>query len=639
MASFLIILKLYFFYLICLFVLLNVGQFLTKLILKGDIDQNIWFRHLFNAFIGLLIFSTLTAVISSKGVTTQIVIIPLIIILYYILSHKEKATIHFYDKRNASGFKGYNYKIIFIISLISFLLFAVFYYAPFSVDFIKAYPDTLYYSNISQYLVKAGIESHYIHFSPFTNIFSYTTLYHYTDLWFNGFISLLFNISSIQALLFVTYPILLFMAIVGILSIVDTFLSVNIYFKILIAILIICATNIYIFQIQFSLYYYSKCFYFNPYLFFTSSKLLIIFPSLIIGIKYLVDNKVLLACILFSIAIVTYNTLVPALTGGVMTICFYYIYISYRGKNKQNLYQVIYAIVIFLATVLSLFLFTNIFGAFNETNDFVLFPLKTTFILIGENIIKPFLIFSPLVFLICYIFIKKRIYLINPNFIALILGSLISASIYISLNHYLFDIRQILDNIMPILLIIFSAYLIKVFCQDTSIVKYIFLFAAILIFFYNNFYAYNYMFKPFNNKNYSSEFVRNIYEELSKNENTVFLFAIEKHPAFGWDASDRTNFIQTHPKVSRPLEISYYLTNNAYEFCKQESNFETPLCHKINNNHGYPLDSTVLNFISQSKAKYIYIEEGAFVPDYLQKHLRLISKDKITKNCFYGLIF
>ena len=210
-----LIVALFFIYLFLIAFAYLIGGIINP---KGALGNNSIksFEHI---FIGSLSIILCFALLKSGFTSFVIVCIPSTLLYFYFKGHlKNISSIRLklppVNKRQT-------------VTTVSLALISFFYWSRYSIDYstmsiIQGHYDFSFYSEIARGLMKEGIESTDVRFTPLYHP-SGTILYHYFDLWLTALLSILSNISTFRILMVVVYPFFYFLTLLGISSFIEKY--------------------------------------------------------------------------------------------------------------------------------------------------------------------------------------------------------------------------------------------------------------------------------------------------------------------------------------------------------------------------------------------------------------------------------
>ncbi|MEO8148714.1 MAG: hypothetical protein ABI723_13805 [Bacteroidia bacterium] len=196
------------FYIVVILIFYTIGFSLQKLLqIKVSGSFRLIFFRLLAGCIALL---TIGAIVYSKGMTVMVGL--LILSIYsYVLYHKKKNEIIIPNDNKPQ----FSWKEISILAGGTFTLFVIQYLSWFQMDGapVVADLDTLFYSNVSNYLTLFGKESLSLDFLKMSE--HGCEPYHFGDIWINTMVKDLFHLNSCLSFKLITYPVIILMVFVG----------------------------------------------------------------------------------------------------------------------------------------------------------------------------------------------------------------------------------------------------------------------------------------------------------------------------------------------------------------------------------------------------------------------------------------
>ena len=190
------------------------GRSICK-IFKLPVFTGIYLNLFIKTLIGSCFLITLISIIYTGGKTIHLVFILLSLFLYYEWRITKKQNLPQEEIKMAAIFNRKN-----ILSLLSFLLIIFLWQARILLksdsQFLNGIePDNYYYAEISKCLISTGQENSLTTANLINEQYHFATPYHYYDLWLNGFVSKLFNLSAALSLYLITYTFFTFLFLIG----------------------------------------------------------------------------------------------------------------------------------------------------------------------------------------------------------------------------------------------------------------------------------------------------------------------------------------------------------------------------------------------------------------------------------------
>lgn len=200
-------------FIIILFTLLLLLTLSTQFITIKEVNTS--FEYFLKMLIILSFAISIYAIYATNGKT--LFWSYLLIILVLLL--KKKIQLKQFELKN------FFYNISYLLYLIPILILQCILHFNFSkLEFKIPSDDIIVYASYSKQIVEFGQENKYALFSHFyPKLFNGVNPYHFYELWLNALVSLLNKNESIYNLIFITYPLLIWMAFIGLISILDNF--------------------------------------------------------------------------------------------------------------------------------------------------------------------------------------------------------------------------------------------------------------------------------------------------------------------------------------------------------------------------------------------------------------------------------
>ncbi|MFM2223855.1 MAG: hypothetical protein RJA07_57 [Bacteroidota bacterium] len=188
------------------FIAYCVGSFflLQTNLSKFKKSETVFFKFLS----GLIILVSLYSIYKTKGASVNAILLVLAVAFYlYTYFNKANSVIKnsIFDKTEMKS----------LTWLIAFCFIWVIYFIGFDWeakhvwgDTISYYSDYTFYTDIVQSLVDNGQENYYIFLNKFDTKFNGITSYHFFHFWLAAFVKQYFAISTINAMMYVAFPIL-----------------------------------------------------------------------------------------------------------------------------------------------------------------------------------------------------------------------------------------------------------------------------------------------------------------------------------------------------------------------------------------------------------------------------------------------
>lgn len=625
-----------------IFILITGKMILSFLNLRESqsTQLNLLIELLFGTIIIVLIYS----IFKSNFVTTNIILIPIIIFI------GKKKFNTFSKEPWEHTLRDILVCIVYFLPIYLYIGFYGFKSGTFNFKFL--YTDNYSYANYIDVLRYWGKENKFYELNIFTDIKGISA-YHYGELWLAAFLSEIFNISSVNSYFFCAVVILGTIIFLGFSAVYELFNknSVLNYFISFISLFI----GGVLFEIYFKYNFLSKTdpagtYSCTSFLSFCGQKYTFIYPLGILSFIYFYIKKHFNAILVLSVIPVFSIGTLPGIIGGSFLLLFTNSF--HKSLNKT---QILYFIS-FIAYIILSFYLLNIFfpSAYNNLMSFkytVIYnlfkmPFDTKVLnLFLFNISKPiliiFLFYFP--FLILLKFSEIRFITIG----LLVVFICLSGDITIGLLTGMLDHTQFLLNIL-FFLNIFIAFLIGnaiyIFMNyNLSGIKRISLisiFIILSIFLFHNEQSH----KIIKWRDTSDNFITNIYKLIEKND-------FKDKPLIIGNFYSQNEYCCGYPYiwtcVNNPaanlmhLRRNLYFTNlNPQLFL--ECNTVLPVDYSfyqitpINIFSGNNPDAQhLLKFIKSSGIKYILKSSGATIPDEIKNFVTSTYHDNLTNADFY----
>ncbi|NQY67766.1 MAG: hypothetical protein HRT72_08600 [Flavobacteriales bacterium] len=380
------------------------------------------------------------------------------------------------------------------------------------MSIIQGHYDFSFYSEIARGLMKEGIESTDVRFTPLYHP-SGTILYHYFDLWLTALLSILSNISTFRILMVVVYPFFYFLTLLGISSFIEKY-SENILSLILLPFLLTFTLTLNIPLLkELDLFNYSNFgIHLSKYL---QLKLLYIYPFILWAVHSFISKKTLKATLFLLLACTMYNTLlVPIIPATLLLGVFLFFTTSgtYINRSKNLILVSCYIVTV---PIYMYYLSNKSDSAFEQV--FFLSNIKSAIVVFFENIIKSGVFYLPVVTVLIIALVKSKFQFISQHkeIIIILITSLLGGLVFASLYHGTPNYNQAYYNFLPSATLVFFLISIPYLMN-----KYIYSIGALL--FAINFFA------PISidegcKTDYTQKYVQTCLNEFKKMESPKFL--------------------------------------------------------------------------------------------------------------------
>jgi len=404
------------------------------------VQSNVFIQLAEKLVFGVNIIICCIALFYTKGVTVQIITLFALIFLPLYTRKRNQIKYPIHIKINFSDF--------FIFFLITFALYTFHFYS-------SILPDFVFYAKLSQSLINAKNESVLSLYSSY-GISQQMNLYHFGELWLNGFLAKVLGLNSLFSLKHIIYPffhIIIFSVIYGLVRLKVA----NKYISILLSFALLYGSTILFYQIiSPERGHYTFWFYGLPDI--TSFKTLIVYPFLLFALLYFREKKYEVFLFMFLICTIHFFTTWIAITGGLSLLLI----LAVIKKEYSHIWKILFSLI----CLCLVFLLPSLFY---ETNDSVglihhIYPISHYLTNAKEYVFRFFdyalrpIIFYPFVIL-GFLFYYKRYTNADKKVLLLILFCIISSVFFITFFYTIRESTQALSNILAPLMI-FGTYLI-----------------------------------------------------------------------------------------------------------------------------------------------------------------------------------
>ena len=585
-----------YFIIICLLAFsYTIGRLFFSKVLKRDSFLEVSNKFIYIAekiLFGITIIIACIALFYTKGLTVQVFSLITIILLSV---HTRK-----YNNTNSASIKLTTIDVL-IILITTFLIY-IFHY------FMYHLPDFVFYGKLSNSLINAQSESVLTLYKTY-GVNHILSLYHFGELWLNGFVSHLLHLNSIFTLKNIIYPffhIITFLLIFG--------LVFQKTMKLWLAFLFSCAllygsTILFYPILTPEQGHYTFWFYGLPDI--TSFKTLIIYPFVILSFYYLHENKIVPFVTILVLVTAHFFTLWIALVGTLILL------LMYMFSVKQYKFSIYILVSIFLLLVLSLApSFLNTENRESIGIKHYIYPISHYFIHASEYLLR-FVdyISRPL---ILYPFVIVGILLGRTSFtkadkVALftVFFSILSSVLFITFFYSYKESTQALSNILPALMI-FATYLCLMnLNHKKQMIFSVFLVVFALLNIYKTY--------PFSKgKILLSVFEKNLYEfSQQKLQKQNWAYYSEKYwSTYTYNGNIAASPILLAPNTIMPIEVA-----PVFDTCSVGFYGKNP-SYPLQNIHNSVPD--LLKYFKKYGITYIYIENTEIVPKDFLKNINPI---------------
>lgn len=568
-----------------LLLLLLVLFFLRKLLFK---NTNLFFSESF--FLSYISLASIISLNFTKLITVNLFMI--LLICFYILYIKRNV-------KNRSNFVTFKYSNTNFIHIILFFIFT-FIYFNFFTYFLH---DHFFYAKLSQSLIQTGVENINSLYQDFP-LEKKIMLYHYTDLWLNGFVSHLFNVNPVLSLNHIVYPFLFTLFF----WIVYDFLLIHFYSNkaYIISILIVFGSTIVCFPIL-TLEQGEGTFWHHGFPHITSFKSLTLYPSILLLFHNILNKRYLEGVFYALICILQSVTLFPSVFISVNLLLFIHL-ILFKNKFTFIKYLVFFNLIILFVFGFVFFVNMNT-SSVNSLNIVHYIPsvssLTTNFVSYFHKFIDfllyPFYLFPMAI--IGILFLHRKAYSLLFLFLVIFSGlffSVVFEKFHNSIQSY--------SIILPIVMIYFLIELFLLNNKNISRSFFLLLFLFSFLNLKNNSYfsTGNIQLNSFDKKlfNFSKTKIRN---------NQWLYYSLEPYSTWMYSANICRSPLILNFDAKMGLEIQPFFSANLTDY--------------LNKNPDYPLNNSVkrkniFTYLKKYSVKYIFIENIDSVDFHLSKYLK-----------------
>jgi hypothetical protein len=557
--------------------------------------KNLMFRKskLFTSesfFLTYIILVSFISLFFAKLITVNI--LTLLLICFYMIYLKQ-------NRKNQSNFilnqyENSNFIHITLVFIFSFIYFNFFTY------FLH---DHFFYAKLSQSLIKTGVENINSLYQDFP-IQKKIMLYHYTDLWLNGFVSHLFKINPVLSLNHIIYPFLLTIFF----WIVYDFLLIHFYSTkaFFISLFIVFGSTIVCFPIL-TLEQGEGAFWHHSFPHITSFKSLTLYPSILLLFHNILNKRYVEGIFYALICILQSVTLFPSIFISINLLLFIHLILS-KNKFAFIKYLVFFNLIILCLFGFVFFVNMNSSSVNNSTIEhyipsvsYLTTNYESYFQKFIDFLLYPFYLFPLAV--IGILFLYRKAYSILFLFLVIFSGlffSVLFEKFHNSIQSY--------SIILPIVMIYF---LIELFLLNNKIIS-------------RSFFLLLFLFSFLNLKNNSyfstgniqlSSFDKKIFDfSKTKIRNNQWLYySLEPYSTWMYSANICRSPLILNSDAKMGLEIQPFFSANLTDY--------------LNKNPDYPLNNSIkrkniFTYLKKYSVKYIFIENIDSVDFHLSKYLK-----------------
>lgn len=483
-----------------------------------------------------------------------------------------------------------------------FLLLFLYYYFVASPT-----GDMVYYSKVSISIYESGVESIFSVFNDYKHPQG-LVLYHYGELWFTGLISLLFRTESLENLLFVTYPLFHGLTVLALMGLVSKqgFSTIKSF---LISFSVLYGTTLIEYQIGIlSALERDTWFYAIPY--FSSSKLLIIYPFVLVAFSFFRKSTVDFL-VLISLCIVFYTPTAISIMGGTLGLLLF-VWIQERNIKSVLIRTMEHSVpfVVFVSVMAMSAAIGDKSASVKWTN--LVYPIATYldefwnfFLVFLKYLFRPIVMY-PTVFLGLVLMLVKGKFKAHKRVVLFIFFGFLAAAMFIALfGRTMEDSTQILSNVLPMFMVLLATICFEQFKKWYLILLVMLVPLGLL----------NFIYVGSSENRAKGKFHLELYNFAEKKGRFKWAYVSSKY----WSSWNINQNIYTHPILKSnesimPLEIGPMFDTKEGQliYCKRAANRNSPMVPFIENN-----DCSVQNillFLEQEEIQFVYLEDQKKVP-------------------------
>ncbi len=604
-------------------------------ILKINVDK--LFTGLFaKMLVGLTLFTIVTAILFTKGLTVLLFLIPFLIIFSSKYYNSKINT------ENGSNTKKYKLPVV-LISLLGILCFFLFrFFQIYNPNYnipLKPCNDYIFYSNCIDYLRQFGNENSSTNYVLSSGL----NPYHYYELWLCAGLVHIFSTNTALTLVLIVVCLSNIVIWIGLCAVLEQFKVLK-SLDVIFCFFLIFVTGI-IFQVYTHVHFMQDIFVYavNPVTMLKmSTNYIFIISALLFFINRKQDDAIWCLLILPVVNIGNAVSIFPAV------ICWYlFLYFFKKEKKIKNAFFTIilaFSILIFykVAPIAISHVNTDFIVIFNKIKDFNYW--KTVINISGGTVLQFVLIFFPYLILFLFYFKLKTVkpYLLELFLILLILSFALSAW---ALLNFKLTSTQLFSSIGTNMCCLISILILQFVWlkSNTSAVPKIFIVLLICIGLNNS--LHNYKFGYMQSKEYLLEIKKNS-KHLS--ENGVYIRSKYDYDfpfSYVSTLAILGHYLIYSDKQTYPLSISPY--NYPYSSDKILANIEretintTPFVIYVENQKlkgiFESIEKSQITFIEENNINYLICTKDVTLSSLLQQKFGKEIIDKNTGERFYLL--
>ena len=591
-----------------------------------------------NLVIGILCIVTLFSIIVTSF-KTIFVILPIILLLYYLLYKNKNST-------QDSNTLFENIKIIFdwkkasILLGVSLLPFLFQYYSLFdsyNSDFpVKiANLDHIFYSKISEYLLLTGEENFWQVNNTILKEFNGATPYHYFSEWIVAFLIKFSNLKSIYLQEIVAFSFTSVLGVFGLVSILEHFKPKINFFDILICVCCLFFKFIVTFQVLTGIEFFAQ----NS---FSIHKVSVLYIFITYSFLQILNKRNNLGFLYLSLMLIFY--FVPAVLSGVVISSL----LLFKLPLKDRLKNITISIAVIL--LYGLFYAITKSSTGQDLSNFSINALyvKTFINILGGAFLQTLMLSLPFILLIGLNFYILKIKIKNfaieyLTLLFLALSIVVSGAIGWAILNFWPDAVQLFQNIFIVVInVVFIILFFYLFSKQQK-------FAYLTLGFVLCVNLYQTQFQHYGNQFYSEEYlskIKKIIENTKEiNPTGVCLFGAENYKPENYDQYVYHKFCTNTNVYVLGAQLKY-LRNYFNVICISTDEIptladpfiENTLSRSCFNKYSKKMNiknmiQAKLNFINEYKIDYVIASKFANI-DFLKNNIRELVIDKNTQEKF-----
>ncbi len=562
-------------------------------------NEDVFGRFSLAFIVGYLLISSITAIVATSGVSLSwLVLLPLVYFLYRTSSP---------SKQEFQQPEFFPFAVAGVVIAVSFFGVWLLNGSPLSLEELNVHDDYYFFGKTAGTLIETGIESpkalHYHNIGLQTNEF-----YHFGNLWFSAFFIQIFNCSEVAFIVFVSYPLLISIGILGCLRFFSPRNAKQTILYLSLIVLAFLGGNLFINSdneiLNDANLWYGQFFGSKP----DTLKLVSAIAITPLLIHFILNRKfVNIACFILIISGI-YVTILPGLFGIFAGVLFWCYLFDENYAPKELIKCSMEGIITLLVGVLFLVCYQTFATESEPPKPMFEITKWDAFVWALRYFSYPFIMFIGL--LPSLIWAKRtKSQQLSAILFCFIFG-LFTSVCFVMLNIFQMDINQVIINFvmvfMPIILVYFLS---KLKSNPQGIILGLAILSLTT--------TYKLFFLDISNDpkvENSYKFEKEVYVEL-RHHNWVL---VRKNVPWKWYFiyNNPAKFVLNHPKTIYPVDITSGIQKrNNSPFNK--AGFDIPV------------------YLKEKKVKFIFAENGAKLPEGIK--LDLVTRDPKSGHQFYKI--